>query len=366
MQGAISSGSGRRVPGGREFRELHTKTSRSGERPIAAIIRSSSCPALPTNGRPWASSSAPGASPTKQTAASGLPRANTVCVRVAERPHLVQTDTSAASSGRRTYRSVAGTTTVAVVVAVAVAGKVAVAVAVAVTAVVGAGTAVVAGMAAASGARSVVAVTGTPGSPRRGKPIVPASCCHSRYARSDAASFPSSARASSVIATAFLRRLPGEVNPRREGAQAWARVPVVVERRRVVLRERVPARLAPEAVPGIGQDPERRGGSIGLHVDLQHDVRLVDLRRVGLGRKRRVPLGSADGALSRPIGAARGRRLRGAGSPGKARGTRHDVAHGAIARPVRGRRTARVRVGVALHDGVAGQIDRLVRIRLLR
>ena len=48
------------------------KTS-SRLRPIAVIILSSSLPALPTKGRPWASSSPPGASPTKTILAFALP-----------------------------------------------------------------------------------------------------------------------------------------------------------------------------------------------------------------------------------------------------------------------------------------------------
>ena len=47
---------------------------------MAAMILSSSCPAAPTNGSPTRSSSAPGASPTKQRSASSGPTPNTVCV----------------------------------------------------------------------------------------------------------------------------------------------------------------------------------------------------------------------------------------------------------------------------------------------
>src|SRR5438093_2372647 len=40
-----------------------------------------SCPARPTNGIPWMSSSPPGASPTNIRSASGLPTPNTICLR---------------------------------------------------------------------------------------------------------------------------------------------------------------------------------------------------------------------------------------------------------------------------------------------
>ena len=50
--------------------------------PIAAIIRLSNCPAAPTNGSPWRSSSAPAASPIKQSSGSSGPTPNTVCVRI--------------------------------------------------------------------------------------------------------------------------------------------------------------------------------------------------------------------------------------------------------------------------------------------
>ena len=50
------------------------------------MIFVSSCPARPTNGMPWTSSSAPGASPTNIRSASGLPTPNTTCFR----PSVVQ------------------------------------------------------------------------------------------------------------------------------------------------------------------------------------------------------------------------------------------------------------------------------------
>ncbi len=84
----ISSGFGSRFPGGRDFRMLQMYTS-DLFRPIALIIFSSSCPALPTKGLPWASSSAPGASPTKTIIASGFPSPGTGFVLVAARSHFL-------------------------------------------------------------------------------------------------------------------------------------------------------------------------------------------------------------------------------------------------------------------------------------
>src|SRR5438445_110379 len=52
--------------------------------------RSRSLPDLPTNGRPCASSSAPGPSPTNIRSASGLPMPNTTVVRPAARAQRVQ------------------------------------------------------------------------------------------------------------------------------------------------------------------------------------------------------------------------------------------------------------------------------------
>ena len=52
-------------------------------RPAAAsMILVRSCPARPTKGSPWRSSSAPAASPKKATRARGLPTPKTVCLRV--------------------------------------------------------------------------------------------------------------------------------------------------------------------------------------------------------------------------------------------------------------------------------------------
>ena len=72
MQVSISSGSGVRFPGGRHFTTFPIKTS-SLSKFIALSISVRSCPALPTNGRPCLSSSAPGPSPITITSASGLP-----------------------------------------------------------------------------------------------------------------------------------------------------------------------------------------------------------------------------------------------------------------------------------------------------
>src|SRR6476646_317704 len=48
---------------------------------MASMIFVSSCPARPTNGMPWMSSSAPVASPTNIRSASGLPTPKTICRR---------------------------------------------------------------------------------------------------------------------------------------------------------------------------------------------------------------------------------------------------------------------------------------------
>src|SRR3954464_44671 len=57
------------------------------------MILVKSCPARPTNGSPWASSSAPGASPKKQNLAWGFPTPKTVCVRLLARSHRSQAHT---------------------------------------------------------------------------------------------------------------------------------------------------------------------------------------------------------------------------------------------------------------------------------
>src|SRR5580704_16578361 len=67
-------------------------------RPIAASMRSSSCPARPTNGRPIRSSSAPGASPMIMTGAAGLPSVKTVLVAVRFKGQPSNPATSAASA----------------------------------------------------------------------------------------------------------------------------------------------------------------------------------------------------------------------------------------------------------------------------
>ncbi len=94
-QALISSGLGSRFPGGRDLRMLQIKTSLLF-RPIALIILSSSCPALPTKGLPWASSSAPGASPTKTILASGFPSPETGFVLVEARSHFLHFATCSA------------------------------------------------------------------------------------------------------------------------------------------------------------------------------------------------------------------------------------------------------------------------------
>ena len=66
--------------------------------PIAASMRSSSCPARPTKGLPMRSSSAPGASPMIITGAAGLPSAKTVLVAVRFSGQASNPATSAASA----------------------------------------------------------------------------------------------------------------------------------------------------------------------------------------------------------------------------------------------------------------------------
>ncbi len=69
------------------------------------MIRLRSCPARPTNGSPWASSSAPGASPMNITLAFGFPTPKTVCVRVcASSWHRTHWATRAARAARRSWR----------------------------------------------------------------------------------------------------------------------------------------------------------------------------------------------------------------------------------------------------------------------
>src|SRR5580704_9089488 len=78
--------------------------------PMACSMELSNCPARPTNGSPLRSSSAPGASPTMSQSACGLPTPNTVCVRVALKPHRVQAATRARSSFQSAPASRAGDT----------------------------------------------------------------------------------------------------------------------------------------------------------------------------------------------------------------------------------------------------------------
>ena len=73
-------------------------TSASGSMPAASSIASSSLPAWPTNASPRRSSSAPGASPiSSQRACCGVPRPNTVCVRVCDSRQRRQSATSSRS-----------------------------------------------------------------------------------------------------------------------------------------------------------------------------------------------------------------------------------------------------------------------------
>ena len=61
-----------------------------------SIIRVSICPDRPTKGMPWASSSAPGASPMKTRSASGLPAPKTWFILPAPSPQRRQPSTAAA------------------------------------------------------------------------------------------------------------------------------------------------------------------------------------------------------------------------------------------------------------------------------
>ena len=93
QQASISSGCGSRLPGGRDLRMLAMKTS-SRRSPISPSSWVSSCPARPTNGSPWRSSSAPGASPMNISSASALPEPKTALVRSACSGQRVQVETS--------------------------------------------------------------------------------------------------------------------------------------------------------------------------------------------------------------------------------------------------------------------------------
>src|SRR5215831_14462493 len=62
--------------------------------PIASIILVNNCPARPTNGLPWASSSAPGASPTNIRRAFPFPCVFTTWVRPSHKPQRVQSPIS--------------------------------------------------------------------------------------------------------------------------------------------------------------------------------------------------------------------------------------------------------------------------------
>ena len=96
MQAAISSGAGSRFSGGRHFTTFSTNTS-SRVRPVSPRRRSRSFPAAPTNGRPTASSLAPGASPTKSNSALALPSPGTLRVRDEPRGQARQDSISCAS-----------------------------------------------------------------------------------------------------------------------------------------------------------------------------------------------------------------------------------------------------------------------------
>src|SRR5882762_2945773 len=66
---------------------------------MASIIWVKSFPARPTNGNPWASSSAPGPSPTKTSCAVALPSPKTILLRVVCSLQRVHSPRSARTTG---------------------------------------------------------------------------------------------------------------------------------------------------------------------------------------------------------------------------------------------------------------------------
>ncbi len=96
---ADSCGVGVRLPGGRHGTMLAMYADVRSS-PIAAIMRSSSLPERPTNGKPSISSSRPGASPTNITRACGLPSANTSWVAVVRRAQPSKRSRIARNSSR--------------------------------------------------------------------------------------------------------------------------------------------------------------------------------------------------------------------------------------------------------------------------
>src|SRR5712692_1165808 len=99
VHASISEICGSRLFGGRHLRMLQMYTS-SRFIPTASIILFNNCPAFPTNGSPWASSSAPGASPINMTSARGLPTPKTKFVRVYPSAHFTQVQIALLSSSR--------------------------------------------------------------------------------------------------------------------------------------------------------------------------------------------------------------------------------------------------------------------------
>src|SRR5436305_820635 len=79
---STSSGAGVRLLGGRHFNTLAMYTLRPRARPSADSMLSRSRPACPTNGSPLASSSAPGASPTRSHCACVSPTPGTEFLRI--------------------------------------------------------------------------------------------------------------------------------------------------------------------------------------------------------------------------------------------------------------------------------------------
>ena len=97
---------GVRLPGGRHCSTLTTATSDRSS-PASASSRSSSTPALPTNGRPVRSSSAPGASPTSASRAPAGASPTTTVVRLAASSGQAAQACAAAASSAQVAHSAA-------------------------------------------------------------------------------------------------------------------------------------------------------------------------------------------------------------------------------------------------------------------
>src|SRR6266516_5069577 len=103
-QASSSSARGERLPGGRHFTAFVMKTEPRGTRAASKAL-SRILPAAPTNGRPDASSSFPGASPTITRSESNGPSPGTACVRPTWRRQRVHARIARAVSSRRPCES---------------------------------------------------------------------------------------------------------------------------------------------------------------------------------------------------------------------------------------------------------------------